>query len=42
MLGPVLGGVLVAAGGPAPGFAVDAGSYLASAASLALIAGAHR
>jgi predicted MFS family arabinose efflux permease len=39
MLGPVLGGVLVAATGPAPGFAVDAGSYLASAVSLALIAG---
>jgi MFS family permease len=40
MLGPVLGGVLVAATGPATGFAVDAASYLASAVSLALIAGA--
>jgi MFS family permease len=38
MLGPVLGGVLVAATGPAPGFVVDAGSYLASAVSLGLIA----
>jgi predicted MFS family arabinose efflux permease len=39
MLGPVLGGVLVAATGPAPAFAVDAGSFLLSAASIALIRG---
>lgn len=37
MLGPVLGGIVVAASGPAPAFAVDAGSYLVSAACLALI-----
>jgi MFS family permease len=37
MLGPVLGGVLVAATGPTPAFAVDAGSFLLSAASIALI-----
>lgn len=37
MLGPAAGGVLVAAAGPAPAFAVDAGSYLLSAACLALI-----
>ena len=37
LLGPVLGGILVAAVGPATGFAVDAGSFLASAATLALI-----
>jgi MFS family permease len=40
MLGPALGGVLVAATGPAPAFAVDAGSFLVSAASVALIRGA--
>jgi MFS family permease len=39
MLGPVLGGVLVAATGPTPAFAVDAGSFLLSAASIALIRG---
>ena len=39
MLGPVLGGVLVAATGPTPAFAVDAGSFLLSAASVALIRG---
>jgi MFS family permease len=37
VLGPVLGGVLVAATGPATAFAVDAGSYLGSAVSLVLI-----
>jgi MFS family permease len=37
MLGPLIGGVLVAMAGPAPAFAVDAGSYLISAACLALI-----
>ena len=37
MIGPALGGILVAAVGPAPAFAVDAGSYLVSAACLALI-----
>ena len=42
MLGPVLGGVLVAATGPTPAFAVDAGSFLVSAASVALIRGAGR
>jgi MFS family permease len=35
--GPVLGGLLVAAAGPAPAFAVDAASFAASALSLALI-----
>ncbi len=40
VLGPVAGGVLVAATGPAPAFAVDAGSFLVSAVSLTLIAGA--
>ena len=39
LLGPVLGGVLVAATGPTPAFAVDAGSFLVSAASVALIRG---
>jgi len=37
MLGPVAGGVLVAATGPTSAFAVDAGSYLLSAISLGLI-----
>ena len=37
MLGPAIGGVLVATTGPATAFAVDAGSYLVSAASLAFI-----
>jgi len=37
ILGPLLGGVLVATSGPAPAFAVDAGSYLVSAVSLLLI-----
>jgi MFS family permease len=37
LLGPVLGGVLVATAGPAPAFAVDAGSFLVSAVSIALI-----
>jgi MFS family permease len=35
--GPVLGGLLVAAAGPAPAFAVDAASFAASALSLALV-----
>jgi predicted MFS family arabinose efflux permease len=35
--GPVLGGLLVAAAGPAPAFAVDAASFAVSALSLALI-----
>jgi MFS family permease len=35
--GPVLGGLLVAAAGPAPAFAVDAVSFAVSAVSLALI-----
>jgi MFS family permease len=38
MLGPVIGGVLVASSGPTTAFAVDAGSYLVSAATLAFIA----
>ena len=38
MAGPAIGGVLVAAAGPATAFAVDAGSYLVSAVSLGLIA----
>jgi len=37
MLGPVIGGLLVAAAGPAPAFAVDAGSFLVSATCLSLI-----
>jgi MFS family permease len=37
VLGPALGGALVAVAGPAPAFAVDAGSYLASAVTLTLI-----
>jgi MFS family permease len=37
MLGPVLGGVLVAATGPSTAFAVDAGSYLVSAVTLGFI-----
>ena len=39
MLGPVLGGVLVATAGPTSAFAIDAGSFLVSAASIALIRG---
>lgn len=39
LLGPVLGGILVAVAGPATAFAADAGSYAVSAVSLALIAG---
>jgi predicted MFS family arabinose efflux permease len=35
--GPVLGGLLVAAAGPAPAFAVDAASFAVSALSLALV-----
>jgi MFS family permease len=35
--GPVLGGILVAAAGPVPAFAVDAASFAVSALSLALI-----
>ncbi|MGH3207772.1 MAG: MFS transporter [Trebonia sp.] len=38
MLGPAIGGVLVATAGTATAFAVDAGSFLASAVSLAFIA----
>ena len=37
MLGPVIGGVLVASSGPTTAFAVDAGSYLVSAVTLAFI-----
>ena len=37
MLGPLLGGVLVATTGPGSAFAVDAGTYLASAITLGLI-----
>jgi predicted MFS family arabinose efflux permease len=37
MLGPVLGGVLVAVTGPSTAFAVDAGSYLVSAVTLGFI-----
>jgi MFS family permease len=35
--GPVLGGLLVAAAGPTPAFAVDAASFAVSAVSLALV-----
>jgi MFS family permease len=35
--GPVLGGILVTTGGPAPAFAVDAASFAVSAAALALM-----
>jgi predicted MFS family arabinose efflux permease len=37
LLGPVLGGLLVATAGPAPAFAVDAASFAISAVALALI-----
>jgi MFS family permease len=40
--GPVLGGILVTAVGPAPAFAIDAGSFAASALSLALMRGTAR
>ncbi len=38
LLGPMLGGVLVAAAGPTAAFAADSASYLVSAASLAFMA----
>ncbi|MGH3165698.1 MAG: MFS transporter [Trebonia sp.] len=37
LIGPVIGGVIVAAAGPTTAFGVDAASYLVSAGSLALI-----
>jgi len=37
VLGPVLGGAMVAAAGPVPAFAVDAASFAVSAVTLALI-----
>jgi MFS family permease len=37
LLGPVLGGLLVATAGPAPAFAVDAASFAVSALALALL-----
>jgi MFS family permease len=37
LLGPVLGGLLVATAGPAPAFAVDAASFAISALALALL-----
>jgi len=40
LLGPVLGGVVVATAGPAVAFGVDAASFLVSAVSLALMRGA--
>jgi MFS family permease len=42
MLGPVIGGVLVASTGPTTAFGVDAGSYLVSAVTLAFIPGGTR
>jgi MFS family permease len=42
MIGPVIGGILIAACGPAAAFAVDAASYLVSAACLVLIGRAVR
>jgi MFS family permease len=42
MLGPVLGGVLVAVTGPSTAFAVDAGSYLVSAVTLGFISAPAR
>jgi MFS family permease len=42
VLGPVLGGILVATTGPAAAFGVDAGSYLVSAVTLAFIAGTRQ
>jgi MFS family permease len=42
MLGPVLGGVLVAVTGPSTAFAVDAGSYLVSAVTLGFISASAR
>jgi MFS family permease len=42
MLGPVIGGVLVASTGPTTAFGVDAGSYLVSAVTLAFIPASAR
>jgi predicted MFS family arabinose efflux permease len=42
LIGPVLGGIIVATAGSAPAFAVDAGSFAVSAVSLALIAPSRR
>jgi MFS family permease len=42
VLGPLLGGILVATTGPATAFGVDAGSYLVSAVTLAFIATARQ
>jgi MFS family permease len=42
MLGPVIGGVLVAATGASTAFAVDAGSYLVSAVTLGFISSSAR
>ena len=42
MLGPVLGGVLVAVTGPSTAFAADAGSYLVSAVTLGFISASAR
>jgi len=42
LLGPALGGALVATAGSGPAFAVDAGSFAVSALSLALIPGRRR
>jgi MFS family permease len=42
MIGPVIGGILVAATGPATAFAVDAGSYLVSAVTLGFISASAR
>jgi hypothetical protein len=42
MLGPVIGGVLVASTGPTTAFAVDAGSYLVSAVTLGFISASAR
>jgi MFS family permease len=39
LLGPAIGGAVVAVAGPAQAFAIDAGSYAISAVSLALIRG---
>jgi MFS family permease len=42
MVGPAIGGAVVALLGPAPAFAVDAGSFVISAVTLTGIRGAHR
>jgi hypothetical protein len=42
LIGPAVGGAVVALSGPAPAFAIDAASFLISAATLGLIRGRRR